>query len=371
MSIIDKADLWYCEGTSDKVYHTTIETCGSGYVVNFAYGRRGSTLKTGTKTSAPVSLPEARKVYERLVNEKTSKGYQHTASTAASKPIPVVQPSTKQPEVQCVLLNPIDDTEVYSYINNDDWYAQPKLDGVRFLLKKQKQFITGYNRKGVQVAFPIEIFESVKASDAYYDGGCADFLLDGELIGDVYYVFDILEYDDEDIRDKSVENRMSILRDFYPDIESDHIQFVDVTIGTKNKENLYETLQKNNKEGIVFKSRFATYTPGRPNSGGLYLKNKFYSTISCFVSEINAKRSIKLSVKDKTNNLWISIGNCTIPVNHDIPAPGDIVEIKYLYAYKNGSLYQPIYLGVRVDLDENDAIIDQIKFKSENEPVPI
>lgn len=371
MSVIEKADLWFCEGTSDKVYHASIERVGSvGYVVNFAYGRRGSTLKTGTKTTSPVSLYEAEKVYQKLVNEKTSKGYQHSSSTT-SKSIPVVQASAKQPEVQCVLLNPIEDTEINDYLDNDVWYAQPKLDGVRFLLKKQGSFITGYNRKGVQVAFPVEVFESVKSSDAYYEEGCSNFLIDGELIGNVYYVFDILEYDDKDIRDNSVDYRMNILREFYPDIESDHIQLVDVTIGTKNKKNLYETLQKNNKEGIVFKNKFADYKPGRPSSGGSYLKNKFYSTISCFVSEINAKRSVRLSVFDKTNNLWVSIGNCTIPVNHDIPSPGDIVEIKYLYAYKNGSLYQPTYLGVRLDLDQNDAIIDQIKFKSEDEPIPV
>lgn len=371
MSVIEKADLWFREGTSDKVYHATIERVDStGYVVNFAYGRRGSTLKTGTKTTSPVSLYEAQKVYQKLVNEKTSKGYQHTTSYS-QKPIPVVQASAKQPEVQCVLLNPIEDADIDNYLNNEDWYAQPKLDGVRFLLQKQGQIVTGYNRKGIPVAFPVEIFDSIKASDAYYDGGCSNFLIDGELIGDIYYVFDILEYDDEDIRSAAYIERMRILREFYSDIESDHIQFVDVTIGTKNKENLYETLKKNNKEGIVFKNKFATYKPGRPNSGGLYLKNKFYSTISCFVSEINAKRSVRLSVMDKKNNLWVSIGNCTIPANHDIPNPGDIVEIKYLYAYKNGSLYQPIYLGVRLDLDQNDAIIDQIKFKSENESIPV
>ena len=371
MSVIDQTDLWYCEGTSDKVYHATIEKSGSGYVVNFAYGRRGSALKTGSKTTGPVPLPQAQKIYERLVSEKTGKGYQLTTSTASSKAIPVVQPSSNtsqnKPEVQCVLLNPIEGYDVDNCLNSDDWYAQPKLDGVRFLLKKQGPHIVGYNRKGIQIAAPIEIVLSVQTSDAYYEGGCANFLVDGELIGNVYYVFDILEYNDKDIRSMSVENRMDTLRDFFPDIESENLQFVDIVKGTKNKKNLYDQLQQNNKEGIVFKNRLATYVAGRPNSGGLYLKNKFYSTASCFVSEINAKRSIKLSVLDENSKYWINVGNCTIPVNHDIPSPGDIVEIKYLYAYKNGSLYQPIYLGVRSDLDQNDAIYKQIKFKSEND----
>lgn len=360
-AVIDKADLWYREGTSDKVYHATLEKQGSGYVVNFSYGRRGSTLKTGSKTSCPVSLSEARKVYEKLVAEKTAKGYQYT--TSINKPIPVVSPTTKpQPEVQCVLLNSIDN--VSDYLRNDDWYAQPKLDGVRFLLHKTGNHFVGYNRKGIQTAFPVEILESLRTSDAYYDGGCGDYLLDGELIGDVYYVFDILSKENENLRVKSFIDRIIILRELFGDIESENIKLVDAVTG-KDKNKLYEKLQKDNKEGIVFKFRFAQYVPGRPNSGGYYLKNKFYSTISCVVSEINNKRSVGLNVYE--NNTAVFIGNCTIPVNHPIPSPGDIVEIKYLYAYKNGSLYQPIYLGTRTDLDEKDCEIKQIKFKSESD----
>ena len=41
---------------------------------------------------------------------------------------------------------------------------------------------------------------------------------------------------------------------------------------------------------------------------------------------------------------------------------GDMVEIKYLYAYKGGSLYQPQYLGIRDDKDTPDKE-SQLKFK--------
>lgn len=369
-----QANLWYCEGTSDKVYNATVQEEGNGYVVNFAYGRRGSALKTGSKTSSPVSLTEAIKVFDRLIIEKTSKGYQFAKTTAANKAIPVVQaatPSQNKPEVQCVLLNSIDEVgyagtsgrALAVQLTDDDWYAQPKLDGVRFLLKKQGNHILGYNRKGIQVPVPVEIHESVQASDAYYDGGCANFLIDGELIGNIYHVFDVLEHDDGSVRDYSFENRTTILKTLFEDIGSDHIKFVDVAIGPKQKLDLYNYLVKNNKEGIVFKYRFAKYVPGRPNSGGYYLKQKFYSTASCIVAEVNAKRSVRLNVIE--GKYPVAIGNCTIPANHDIPEVGSIVEIKYLYAYKNGSLYQPIYLGERTDLDGSDCLIDQLKFKSE------
>lgn len=51
--------LEYREGSSDKVYRACIEQSGGGFVVNFAYGRRGATLNTGTKTQSPVKYAEA------------------------------------------------------------------------------------------------------------------------------------------------------------------------------------------------------------------------------------------------------------------------------------------------------------------------
>jgi len=45
------------------------------FIVNFAFGRRGSTLGTGTKTASPVDHDTAKGIYDKLVNEKRAKGY--------------------------------------------------------------------------------------------------------------------------------------------------------------------------------------------------------------------------------------------------------------------------------------------------------
>ena len=67
--------LYYREGSSDKVYQTWIETTAEGCIVRFAYGRRGTTLTTGVKTPEPVPLGKAISIYEKLIREKTAKGY--------------------------------------------------------------------------------------------------------------------------------------------------------------------------------------------------------------------------------------------------------------------------------------------------------
>jgi len=67
-------ELYFQEGSSDKIYRAAVEPSGDGFVVNFAYGRRGATLTAGTKTQAPVPYDEAVSIYTKLVKSKTAKG---------------------------------------------------------------------------------------------------------------------------------------------------------------------------------------------------------------------------------------------------------------------------------------------------------
>ena len=116
------------------------------------------------------------------------------------------------------------------------------------------------------------------------------------------------------------------------------------------------------KEGVVFKNKHAPYIPGRPNSGGTQLKFKFCETASFIVTKINDKRSVMLILFD--GEKVRSAGNVTIPPNHDLPKPGDVVECSYLYAFReSGSIYQPVFLGVRDDIQHTECTTAQLKYK--------
>jgi len=65
--IQEKISLYYRAGSSDKEYHVTIEEQNGGHSVNFAYGRRGSTLLTGAKTAYPVDYETAKRIFDKLV----------------------------------------------------------------------------------------------------------------------------------------------------------------------------------------------------------------------------------------------------------------------------------------------------------------
>ena len=68
------ASLYYREGNSDKEYHARLEPTDAGFLVTFAYGRRGSALTTGTKTTTAVDYAKATAIFDRLVKAKEAKG---------------------------------------------------------------------------------------------------------------------------------------------------------------------------------------------------------------------------------------------------------------------------------------------------------
>ena len=80
----DSVTLAFRERSSDKVYRAEVVTKGKGHVVNFAFGRRGAKLSTGTKTPKPVPLAKAREIFRKLVDEKTAKGYRPEGQAAAA-----------------------------------------------------------------------------------------------------------------------------------------------------------------------------------------------------------------------------------------------------------------------------------------------
>ena len=151
---MEQTTLYYREGSSDKVYQASIEQQNGGYVVNFAFGRRGTTLQTGTKTQAPVSYEEAKKIFDKLVNEKTAKGY---TPGEEGTPYQHTDKKNRVAGIMCQLLNSIDESEATRLIGDPAFCFQEKLDGRRLLLERRGEEINGINRLGLFVGVPESI----------------------------------------------------------------------------------------------------------------------------------------------------------------------------------------------------------------------
>lgn len=342
--------LYYREGNSDKVYQTDIRPSGDGFAVTFAYGRRGTTLQTGTKNPEPVSREEAERIAAKLIASKLSKGY---SPAEDGTPYQSTGNEGRDSGVRPQLLNPVDESELLRLLGDHRHILQEKHDGRRILIRKVGKDVHGINRRGLLIALPEAIVEAAACLPV-------DCLIDGEAVGDTLHAFDLLEIGGTDVRQRSCIDRYDGLVRILDG--SGPIRAVHTAILPKDKHRAFEELRSSGAEGVVFKDSNSHYTPGRPASGGAQLKFKFVTTASFIVEAVNKRRSVALVLLDR--NTRVAAGNVTIPPDHDIPAPGDVVEARYLYAFpQSGCIYQPVYLGKRDDIDPADCDVRQLKYK--------
>lgn len=358
--VADRITLYYRAGSSDKVYQAAIEPKGTGFMVSFSFGRRGTTLQTGNKTPLPVSYEQARKIYDNLVAEKTAKGY---TPGQDGTPYQQTDKANRATGILPQLLNPIDESYLPKLLSDESWWAQEKFDGKRVLIRKEEDQITGINRSGLVIDLPEPIVAAVLALDT------RRCLLDGEAVGDWFITFDLLQESTLDLASYPYHQRYGRLVELIKTTRSDSIRFAGTAIGQWHKEQLLASLREQHKEGIVFKNKDAPYTTGRPSTGGTQLKFKFCTSASCIVARTNgSKQSVKLELIDGGRR--VGIGNVTIPANHPMPRAGTVVEVRYLYAHPGGCLFQPVYLSTRDDIHADSCTVGQLKFKTDDSEVP-
>ena len=340
--------LYFKDERSDKVYQAWLDRNNQLYDVKFAYGRRGGTLQTGTKNSTPLSLAQATALMTSLVREKQGKGYTQGESGAAYT---ATVNQDRFTGILPMLLNPIEEEALSMYLNDPLWIAEEKYDGVRMLLRINVDgSVDAINRKGLLVGAPQCILDEARGIAP----GKFPLIIDGECVGEKFYAFDYIC--EAPLRERKHRLRSLKLNRF------DHIE--EVLYQDINKLKFFDQLRDNNAEGIVLKMIEGMYRPGRPAKYGHALKFKFKASATCLVGEVNEKRSVRLRLLDETNRP-IFVGSVAIPPNHEIPSVGEAVEVEYLYAYKGGALFQPVYKGPRQDV-EVDSLAG-LKYKAGQE----
>jgi len=351
---METTTLYFKQGSSDKVYQASIEPKDHQFIVTFAYGRRGAAMQTGIKTPSPVDYTTAKLIYDKLIREKKAKGY-----TEGEQGIPY-QHTDHEAIVSGVLpqlCNPIPAADVPALLKNSAFAMQEKFDGRRLLVRKTMAGIEGINRRGLVVSLPVPLVEDVEAIPGA-------FILDGEQVGNEFVIFDLLLMDGEDIRHCPFKDRIRALERLIGNTALNHLHCATTAYDVASKAALLQQVRQENKEGVVFKNIHSSYTPGRPASGGHQLKCKFTTTASFIVGSHNQKRSVELKLRQNTWHLIV--GNVAIPPNQPIPPVGAVVEVEYLYAFRNNhTIYQPVYLGEREDIEPGECTVAQLKYKAE------
>jgi len=322
----------------------------------------------GISSNTPID--EIKKVYRKLAKEfhpdkspdkiaafrKINEAYkivigEKTFVITASAPT-VKQPTTIMPQ----LLKEIYESEVEKYLTDPRYCAQEKHNGRRRLIRFKDSSAVNINKLGM-IVDEHSMFENA-CRDVAEISGKFEFILDGEEVGDIYHVFDILVLGKEDLRSKTYEQRWR--NNFLNSIKMKSIQPVYTAYTEQEKRDLFNKLKSNNREGIVFKLLSGLHKVGYSDD---QLKFKFYTTASVIVIRHNVKNSVGIAVQ--RSGQLVPIGNVTM-IGHDRPPIGTIVEVKYLYIVRGGSLYQPSFVEVRDDVRAEDCTMEKLKFKPED-----
>ena len=359
-SIIQSIELHSTHAGSDKVYNVQLCEVENGFVVNYQNGRRGGTLATGTKTKTPLTKENAQLIYVRLVREKVNGASHYTIvgsdSTSAATLVTEKTMSGFLPMLPSVL----NESRVDVLLNDNDWVMQPKHDGERVLVIIQADGdIMGSNRLGFVRALPQVLLEAMRAASLP-----ADSVYDGELIGETYYMFDLVRLRGEDCkpwgfgrRRQSLEQRQLFSRDPFNKL----LRAVDTYTGSEKRAR-FEQLRKDGAEGVIFRDLHGTYSVGRAEN---CVKFKFTESATLLVDGHEpGKRSVFLGSFDQSGKR-ITMGKVTIPPNFDIPEVNTIVEVGYLYAYPGThALAQPVYKGTRTDQTQHACVLTQLKYRT-------
>jgi bifunctional non-homologous end joining protein LigD len=349
--------LLFCQDNgSDKVYGLQINQVEDGYMVFYANGKRGASLKPKALTSSPVTLEEAKILYSTKEKEKR-KGKRGVSIYKESQDggvnLAVSENSGNDSGVRIQLLNTISIEEAKDLCSNPAWIAQEKHDGERRPIIIESNSVAGTNVYG-------EFTGGMKQEIMDGIDGSVNMVIDTEDLGAHLAAFDLLEHNGTDLRTLGFMARYNHLKSAISQHLS--IKLSTVAVSTQEKLDLLEKVELAGGEGLVFKLANAPFSAGRPSSGGDQLKVKFWKEASVVVAAINIKNSFQMKVFDENGN-DVFVGNCTIPPNKETPKVGDVIEVKYLYGYLGGSLFQPRYNKPRPEQRISECRLTQIKYK--------
>jgi bifunctional non-homologous end joining protein LigD len=364
----ERAELYFRQGSSDKVYHLQLENTQDRWSVQAQWGRRGSALQSDIKVS-DTTYEEAKRVYDRLLREKTGKGYQIAqATTNGDTPISVGLPACKEhsghiPE----LLTPIEEPEALQLSDDPSWWFQQKFDGRRLAVQKADGKYSGINKLGQIVPIDSRLTEPLDLVQA------KGFLADGEITDSHFFVWDLLSVNDTDLRIQPYEIRYVHMTQLFRGIHQT-LRVCETAMTPKAKRAFVKAMHDANAEGFVCKNRYAAYAAGR---AGQHYKCKFVATASFIVGPKPGKkaddghRSIAVYLLDGNRPRFM--GTVGVPDRYPLPRVEQIVEVRYLYCHPgpDGKLMQAKYFGkVRDDVALADCCVSQLKVKA-NDSDPI
>jgi len=346
---MEKSVYLFCTGGgSDKEYHLHIRAREGAWALDYANGKRGAVGRSQQKL-APTTLEAATKEFDKIVKAKMKDGYTEAESGVRFTDTEHAMRASGHAQQ---LPTAVDEDGARRLVAHDAYAVQEKANGERRSVDVVGGVARGINKLGLYVNLP----ENIAAEMASF----GDVFFDGEQVGTIYYVFDLLQLGSQNLRARPFGDRYEILAEdllrTMRRTEPSCIRLLEAAFTPEQKQAMLDRVRSANGEGLVFKDVTEPYEGGRSSS---VFKFKFNESVTCQVLGVNKQRSVQIGLLDAAGAM-VPVGNVTIPANFEVPAKGELVEVQLLYYNPGGAFEQPVYLGPRNDILPEEATLAQV-----------
>lgn len=260
-----------------------------------------------------------------------------------------------------MLARPVDLHVIEQFLTDDRWVAQQKLDGDRILIRVADGRVTPLNREGKQRSNPVprKVLDQFQA----FTGLPGVWCFDGELMTDAtLWLFDLAEASGSVTPEDAYGFRYDVLERFvaagqWPTAPC--VRLLPAARSTEAKRKLYADLQERGAEGLVFRHLEGRYRPGKRSD--MMRKAKFTTTADVVVHRVRPEGRNNCTFRLFDNGVLVPAGSCSLEARPDVK-PGDVIEVRYLYASAERLLYQPVMLRIRDDKSPGECTVDQLHY---------
>ncbi len=287
--------------------------------------------------------------------------------------------------------------------DSPEWIFEIKWDGYRAISKIQGENVSIYSRNNISFndKFPQIVSEISKFKiNSVLDGeivvvdekGKSDFqLLQGYLKNGkgrlVYYVFDILYLDGQDLTGFKLMDRKKILASLFSNLDETYYIRISDYIEDEGTE-FFKIAKKNNLEGIIAKKKTGKYIPGARSKEWLKIKarlkqeviiagytpskstgKKIGSLIAGVYEEGKLRFAGQIGTgfsENETDDILTKLERLKTPDSpfKKIPEtithpqwvkPELVAEVEFAEWTTKGIMRQPSYIGLRIDKDPEDV----------------
>ena len=286
-----------------------------------------------------------------------------------------------------------DNAHLQALLNDDNYVAQEKLDGMRAVIWITKDGLRIFSRSAgvADPTMPLEKTTALPHLASLSNPDLVGTVLDAEVLiagkdcaelsgtirkKDVNdanhsvtaFGFDILRLNGASLTGKTLEQRMALLETIQPRLQGEHIIFLPWAKSSLDKRRLYESILSSGKEGIMLKRLDATYVEGgRPSNN--WIKAKKSATFDCvilgftkgegrYASRIGAVifgqyRRGKLIQLGQASGMSDSMRS--LMSRYPEQYLGRVAEIKGMERLKSGAIRHCRFVRIRTDKRQSDC----------------